>query len=66
MKKFKVAIEETCVKEFEIKAEDSILALELAKQKYKNGELVLDPGEPQFRQIATIFPSNDSTEWVTF
>ena len=66
MKKYRIAIEETCVQEFEVEAEDSALALELAERKYKNGEFVLEPGEPQFRQLAVVSPSDESTEWVEF
>lgn len=66
MNRYKIAMEETCVQEFEIEAEDSILALELAKQKYRNGEFVLEPGEPQFHQMAVVSPNNECTEWIEF
>ena len=38
----------------------------IAKEKYRKGELVVSPGEVQFRQIAVISPSCDCTEWSEF
>lgn len=64
MKKFIIAIEETVVQEFEVMAEDSIEALEIAEQRYRKGELVLEPGEVQFRQMASV--GNEPTEWMEF
>ncbi len=64
MKKFIIAIEETVVQEFEVMADDSIEALEIAEQKYRKGEFVLEPGEVQFRQMASI--GDEPTEWMEF
>ena len=64
MKKFIIAIEETVVQEFEVMAEDSIEALEIAEQKYRKGEFVLEPGEVQFRQMASV--GDEPTEWREF
>lgn len=64
MEKFKIAIEETIVKEFEVWAEDSCEALDIAKDKYNNGEFVLDPGDVQFKQMASV--GNEPTEWIEF
>ena len=64
MKKFIIAIEETVVQEFEVMAEDSIEALEIAEQKYRKGEFVLEPCTPQFRQMASV--GDDPTEWMEF
>lgn len=64
MKKFIIAIEETVVQEFEVIADDSIEALEIAEQKYRKGEFVLEPGEVQFRQMASV--GVDPTEWIEF
>lgn len=61
--KYMIAIEETNVKEFSIEADSAEEAYELAEQKYKTGEFMLDPGECQFRQIAITKPSSESTEW---
>lgn len=64
MKKFVIAIEETVVKEFEVWAEESCEALNIAEEKYYNGEFVLNPGEAQFRQMASV--GDEPTEWVEF
>ena len=64
MKKFIIAIEETFVQEFEVMAEDSIEALEIAEQKYRKGEFVLEQAEAQFRQIASV--GDEPSEWMEF
>ncbi len=64
--KYTITIEETVTKDFEIEANSADEAYETAEQKYKNGELVLDPGECQFRQIAITAPSDEATEWKEF
>ena len=64
--KYTITIEETNAKDFGIEAESAEEALEMAEQKYKSGEFVLDPGECQFRQIAITTPSSESTEWREF
>ena len=64
--KYTITIEETCAKDFEIEAESANEAYEMAEQKYKTGEFVLDPGECQFRQMAITKPSDEATEWQEF
>ena len=64
MKKFTIAIEETVVQEFEVWAEDCFEALDIAEEKYNNGEFVLEPSEPQFRQMASV--GDEPTEWIEF
>lgn len=64
--KYTITIEETVAKDFEVEADSAEEAYEAAKQKYNNGEFVLDPGECQFRQIAITKPSNECTEWQEF
>ena len=64
--KYTITIEETVAKNFEIEANSADEAYEMAEQKHKDGELVLDPGECQFRQIAITAPSNEATEWREF
>ena len=64
--KYKITIEETNTKDFEIEAESAEEAYEIAEQNYKSGGLVLDPGECQFKQIAIMTPSNEATEWREF
>lgn len=64
--KYTITIEETNVKDFVIEAETADAAYEIAQRKYEIGELMLDPGECQFRQIAITKPSNECTEWQEF
>lgn len=66
MKTVRVAIEELCVQEFDIIVADDDMedAIDTAIKKYKNGELVLEPGEVQSRQISIVKPN--TTEWVEF
>ena len=64
--KFIIAIEETVVENFEIIAELAEKALEIAKEQYKNGCIVLDSGEVQFRQMAIMEPDGEAMEWCEF
>lgn len=66
MTKYTIAIEETVVEEFEIEANDFGEALEIAAEKYRKGEIVLRPGEVQFKQMAVVKPDCESTEWSEF
>ena len=63
---FKIAIEEILVEEFEIEADDAGLAIEIAEEKYRKGEIVLAPGECQFRQTAITSPDCEVSEWMEF
>lgn len=63
--KITVSIEETIVQDFVIEAESLGEAMEIAEKKYKSGELVLEPGEPQFRQMSAT-DGEMTTEWVEF
>ena len=64
--KYIVTIEETNVKGFTVEANSAKGAYEIAKTKYKSGELVLDPGECQFRQIAITGPNENDADWQKF
>ena len=64
--KYTITIEEINTKGFEVEADSADEAYEIAEQKYKSGEFVLDPGECHFRQIAITKPSNECTEWQEF
>lgn len=66
MGKFKVAIEETVVGEFEVEAGSAAEALIKAEENYHKGEFVLEPGEVQFKQIAVVEPEEEKTEWREF
>ena len=61
-----IALEETVVGEFEVQAENFSQALDIAEDKYKSGEFVLEPGEVTFKQISVIAPDNESTDWKEF
>ena len=45
-KKWIITIEETISQDFEIEAEDIKKAMELAREKYKDGEFVVEPSTP--------------------
>lgn len=64
MKTYKIGIEEIVSAVFEVEAEDSEQALEIAKEKYRLGEFVLEPGELHSKNIAVLEP--ESTEWKEF
>ena len=66
MKKYVVVIEETVVDEFEVEANDFCEALDIAAEKYRSGEFILSPEEPQFRQMAVVKPDGETTEWTEF
>ncbi len=64
--KYTIAIEETVVKEFEIEANDLEEALNVADEKYRKGEIVICPGEVQFKQMTIVNPYCEPTEWIEF
>lgn len=64
--KYTIAIEETATKDFEVEANSADEVYEMAEQKYKSGEFVLDSGECQFKQIVITKPSEETTEWREF
>lgn len=43
--KYTITIEEAVTKDFKIEASSTDDAYKMAEQKYKSGELILDPGE---------------------
>lgn len=65
-KKFVIAIEETVVQEFKIIADTAEKAMEIAEKQYKDGNLLLSPGEVQFKQMAIVKPENEATDWCEF
>lgn len=64
MQTYKIGIEEIVSGEFEVEAETVEQALEIAKEKYRSGEFVLEPGELQSKNLAVLEP--ESTEWEEF
>lgn len=64
--KYTIAIEETVVEEFEIEANDLVEALNIASEKYHKKEIVLCPGEMQFKRMAVVNPYCETTEWIEF
>ena len=66
VKKYIIAIEETVVQKFGIMADTAEKAMEIAEEQYRNGILVLSPGEAQFKQMAILKPYNEATEWCEF
>ena len=50
MKKFTIVIEETLADRFEVEAETEEEALEIAIQKYKNAEFILQPESCYFSE----------------
>ena len=66
LRKYVFAIEESVVQNFTLYANDSEEAFELAEQKYKSGEFILEPGEVTHKQMAIMEPADEVTEWVEF
>lgn len=63
--KIKITIEEHIVQTFEVEAVDMEEAMEIAEEKYYNGEFVLDSSEVQ----AKLMMADDGeyeTEWCEF
>lgn len=65
MEKFKIAVEETIVQEFEVEASDENEAFEKAIDGYKSGKIVLENPEVQHKQLA-ILQAKSSAEWREF
>lgn len=66
MKKIKVTIEEHVSQTFEVEANDIEEAMEIAEEKYNNGEFVLEPGELTAKLMMADDGNGDCTEWVEF
>lgn len=60
---YTIVFEETLSKEFSIEAENAEAALEVAREKYSNGEIVLEPGELTQTLMSVTSPENEVTEW---
>ncbi len=66
MKEFTIAVEETLVQEFKVMADSTEDAINITEKKYKDGELVLESGEVQFRHMAVLSPCEEEIEWIEF
>lgn len=65
--KFIITVEEMISKEFEVDANDMDTALEIAEERYNNGEYVLSPGNLVCKQISGDCPeTGEATEWYEF
>lgn len=64
--KYKITIEETLSEEFEIEADNIHEALRMAQEDYKNGTLVLSPGELICKQICAAEEGGDYVDWYEF
>ena len=65
MELFRIAIEETVVDEFILEADNKDDAIEIAIQKYKEGEFILEPGNLIGKQMAVV-DYTSPTEWFEF
>ena len=63
--KYYISIEETVVGNFEVEASLKEEALEIAKDKYNNGEFVNEPGELVNKRIS-VSANNDYCELEDF
>lgn len=67
MKNFKIIIEEHISGEFFVEAEDMESAMEIAMDKYENGEFVVEPGNPTAKLMyAENEDGTECTEWEEF
>lgn len=66
MKQYKIVIEELVVEEFDVEADNSDEAIIIAKEKYRDAEFVISPGEPQYKQMAIVSPVTEISKWIEF
>lgn len=64
MPKYTITIEEMVSENFEVEAATAEEAMEIAEQKYRDGEFVLEPGNLVCTQMAITNPSEEATEWM--
>ncbi len=63
--KYRVIIEETLSDEFTVEAESEKDAIDEAIRQYKNGNLVLEPGNIEQRQVSLVI-DNAGFQWTEF
>lgn len=64
--KFKITIEEHISETFEVEATDIGEAMEIAQEKYRKGEFVLEPGEVTAKLMMAEGDNGECTEWTDF
>ena len=64
--KYDVTFEETIVQTFEIEANSLEEATEIARQKYKNGEIVVEDGELHSTVVCASNKETDETTGWTY
>lgn len=66
MKTFMVTIEEHVSQTFAVETNDIEEAMEIAEEKYNNGEFVLEPGVVNAKLMMADDGDGDCTEWTEF
>jgi hypothetical protein len=66
MQKFTITIEEMITETFEVLAIDDEHAIEIAIEKYNNGEFVLAPGTLVAKQMSVESDGNIPIDWFEF
>ena len=66
MKTFKITIEEHISETFEVEANDIGEAMEIAEEKYNDGEFVLEPGNVTAKLMMADDGEGECTEWTEF
>jgi len=64
--RYVVSIEELVSQDFEIDAPSVEEAKRIAKEKYNNCEIVLEPGELQTKRLSVINENGVSGDWEEF
>lgn len=66
MKTFKITIEEHISETFEVEANDIGEAMEIAEEKYNDGEFILEPGNVTAKLMMADDGEGECTEWTEF
>ena len=63
MAEFRILIEETLCDAFTIEADTEFDALEIARRRYRSGELVLEPGEVTGVRMSVVRSDGECGNW---
>lgn len=66
MKKYYITIEEHISENFEVEANSIEEAMQIAEEKYDNGEFVLENGNLTYKCMQADDRNGDCTEWTEF